>query len=154
MVRLYGGWPFFAHNVRQGKHPPLFSYLRTNKLEVTVLGGTAKCGQGDWGQCCRFTWCSLVMVYMTDGAVTAKSTCLSHTHTHTHTAAGRSRPLRHICPALWRCCVSLSLYVWISGNTVVWFTYILIYSNSRYHLHCIFKVASSTFILAFWFKRV
>lgn len=26
-----------------------------------------------------YTWCSLVMVYMTDGGVTAKSTCLPHT---------------------------------------------------------------------------
>lgn len=47
----------------------LFSYLHAHILEVS----------SDWGQYHSFTWCSLVMVYMTDGGVTAKSTCLPHT---------------------------------------------------------------------------
>lgn len=64
VVKLYSRW--LAHNVHQNKH----GFLLVVRAIYKSSG---------WGQCHRFTWCSLVMVDMTHGGFKAKATCTPHT---------------------------------------------------------------------------
>ena len=64
-----------------------------------------------WGQCHGFT--SLLIVYMTDGGVTAKSTCLPHTSRQRGPIESRISVLAFVSVSDggdYRCCVSAFVY--------------------------------------------